>query len=126
MMSRPSGVQVGDPNIQVLSKVSCLGVPPVTGTTHRSETTPATIPRTNTTFEPSGEKAGKESYSWFDGEVSGWTAESARESNVIQARFLSSWLSEKARTLPPGDQSRPGPENPVCSLCSVPPRAGTV
>src|ERR1700687_5351827 len=107
-MSRPSGVQVGDPNIQVLSKVSCLGVPPVAETTYRSETTPATIPRINTTFEPSGENAGAESYSWFDGEVSGWTAESARESKVIQARFLSSWPSEKAKTLPSGDQARPG------------------
>src|SRR5437773_11278796 len=56
--SRPSGVQVGGPSIQTLSKVSRFGAPPAVGTTYRSSTTPATIPRTKATDEPSGEKAG--------------------------------------------------------------------
>src|SRR5260370_36551453 len=69
-ISRPSGVQVGPPSIQVLSMVSRSGAPPVAGMTYRSDTTPATIARMKATLEPSGEKAGAKSSSWPEGDVS--------------------------------------------------------
>ena len=122
-ISWPSLVQAR-PYIKPLSKVICRGSPPLAVSTNKSLRSPGAAVRTKATVEPSGEKAGPQSDLSTGGDVSGRVVKSASESNVIQEWDESALPSEKARTLPSGDQLRET-FAAVCNLCSVPPRAGT-
>src|ERR1700760_3005023 len=129
-ISLPSLVQTGVP-LQALSKVSLRGVPPVIGTRKRSLPNPPTLPRSKTTWEPSGEKAGSQSNSCCGGVVCARTPKSSSEISAIRTCAPGvSVASSNANNLPSGDQSRRAqkPLNPVdldeYSLFSAPPRAG--
>src|ERR1700727_1825219 len=80
-ISPPSGVQAGV--VQELSKVSCLGTPPDTGTTNTSPKLPEIGQRMKATCDPSGENAASRSPCWSGAIVNCLLVKSLSESKTI-------------------------------------------
>src|SRR5690348_2707142 len=87
-----------------LSKVSRCACPPPIPTTYTSLVTPATVPRTNATYLPSGEKEGSRSRYSSGGKVSWRALELDKDNSAMAELVLPGTVWGNARSLPSGDQ----------------------